>query len=258
MKLKNKLVLITGANRGMGKEFALEAHRRGAELILINRSSAAGLLDKIPGSREILMDLSLDHNYRELVVKLESEGLFVDVLINNAGLLVGGLLEEQDTEKLSKMMRVNLETPIKLTQAFLPGMTGRKSGMIVNNSSVSGIMTFPCATTYAASKSGLASFSNALREELRGTGVDVCLLYTPGVKTEMYDQISHDFSKNLDVSFLKSIPASDWAKIVFDKIEKGASEVRPQGTENIGLHLAQKMPGLFKSFFRSKFKREVP
>lgn len=251
MDLENKKVLITGANRGMGKAFRNEFLKRGANVTMINRSKA----EEASQAREVLADLSKTEDFEQLIK--DNSLSDTDIIVNNAGTLVGGLLEDQDPQKISQMIKVNLEVPIRLSRAFIPSMVKRGSGLIVNNASVSGVMTFPCASTYAATKSGLVSFSNALREELLKTGVRVCVLMTPGVKTEMYDQISDSFSPHLDLSFLTSMPAEDWANIVIDGIEKEEDEIRPRGSENIGLHLAQKMPHTFKKMFRSKFSRKA-
>ncbi len=250
MRVKDKKVIVTGANRGMGKAFVEELLKRGARVTMINRSPS----NNKDAAGEILTDLSVEPNFMEFVEKNKLDD--ADILINNAGTLVGGLLEEQDPKKISQMIKVNLEVPIRLSRVMLPHMIKRGSGLIVNNASVSGVMTFPCATTYAATKSGLVSFSNALREELLSTGVKVCVLMTPGVKTDMYDAIYDSFTPHLDLSFLTSMSAQAWAKIVVDGIESGSSEIRPKGSENFGLHLAQKTPNFFRRMMRSKFSRK--
>ena len=100
--------------------------------------------------------------------------------MNNAGLMTGGLLEEQDIDDIYAMFQVNLAAVVHLTKLVLPGMLERGRGTIVNNASISGYAWFPGATTYAAAKTGVVAFSESLRRELRGTGVNVLHLVTPG------------------------------------------------------------------------------
>ena len=103
----------------------------------------------------------------------------MDVLVNNAGLMTGGLLEEQDVDDIYAMFQVNLVALVHLTRLLLPAMLERRRGMIVNNASISGYAWFPSATTYAAAKTGVVAFSESLGRELKGTGVGVLHLVTP-------------------------------------------------------------------------------
>ena len=96
------------------------------------------------------------------------------------------------------MFQVNLVGVTQLTRAVLPGMLGRGRGKIVNNASISGYAYFPAASTYAASKAGVVAFSESLRRELKGTGVDVLQLVTPGVQTEMMDATLEAYGRHMD------------------------------------------------------------
>ena len=84
----------------------------------------------------------------------------VDVLVNNAGRMTGGLLEEQDLDDVYAMFQVNLVAVVHLTRRVLPGMIERGRGMIVNNASISGYASFPAASTYTASKTGVVAFAS--------------------------------------------------------------------------------------------------
>jgi short-subunit dehydrogenase len=117
------------------------------------------------------------------------EELEVDILFNNAGMLTGGLIEEQKLDEIYSMFQVNLSAVVHLSRAVIPGMIARGRGKIVNNSSVSAFMHFPCASTYAASKAAVVAFTNCIDAELSGTGVSTLCLVTPGIKTRMFDEI---------------------------------------------------------------------
>lgn len=251
---EGKNILITGANRGMGAEFVKQLLLKNPnKIIMVNRTSVGELKnDKL---FECEVDLSKDGAPQTVYDFVKASGLKVDVLINNAGILVGDFLAEQDLDKVSTMLKVNLEVPIRLSKLFMKDMVAAKSGLIINNSSVSGVMTLPGASTYAASKAGLSSFTNSLREELYDSGVQLTLMVTPGVKTRMYDQIEKDFSSKLDLSFLTSISSEEWIAYVLKQTEGGALEVRPKGSGNASLFVAEKFPKLFRKVFRSYMKK---
>lgn len=251
---EGKVILITGANRGMGAEFVKQLLKKSpAKIIMVNRTSVGELSDERLLECEI--DLSVSGAPEVVFEFVKETGLKIDVLINNAGILVGDFLEEQDLDKVSKMLIVNLDVPIRLSKLFMEDMVKNKGGLIINNSSVSGVMTLPGASTYAASKAGLSSFTNSLREELWDSGVQLTLMVTPGVKTRMYDQIEKDFANKIDLSFLTSISSEEWIAYVLKKTEAGAQEVRPKGTQNVSLVFAEKFPKIFRKAFRSYLKK---
>lgn len=260
MEISNRRVMISGANRGIGWALAREFAGRRAALELLTRAPLA------PEQQQELarlgaIDLSnptsdlADFTATEAWLTQRTRSAPPDILINNAGLLTGGLLEEQDMEDIRKMFHVNVVALVQLTRAFLPQMLKSGRGVIVNNASVSGIMAMPCATTYAASKSAVVAFSEALRSEVAGTGVNVLTLITPGVKTRMFDQIFERYGRNFELSWLTSIPPEEWAKSVAAAIERGETVLMPSGVSRFGVWLAQHSPSLFGRMVRSKFHR---
>jgi len=138
----------------------------------------------------------------------------------------------------------------------LPQMLKAGHGKIINHSSVSGIMNTPCASTYSASKAAVLAFSNCLRNELKGTGVSVLCLITPGVETRMYKDIPNKYGKNLDLKFLKSMPPMEYAKMIREAILQDLNELRPASSSAaVGLFLAQHTPSIFNRVVGAKFKR---
>lgn len=255
-----KTTLITGGISGIGHSIAKQAAQDNNTLILVQRRSSDKIESELKklGAKSVIQlqyDLSDPANIQKLVDELKIKKIDIDILINNAGLLTGGLLEEQDPEKIFKMINVNLSAAIILTRLLLPSMLERKSGMIVNNASVSGKMSMPCASTYAASKAGLVAFTDSIRQELEGTGVKTLLLITPGVKTDMYDDIYNQYGSHMDLSFLKSIPADDWAKQVWSAIQNDQKTLMPSGTQRIGVWLSTHTPILFEKSIKRYFKR---
>ncbi len=256
--LKHKHILLTGASRGIGLALARELASRNVTLHLVGRSITdehVAELKKL-GAQDVRIhqsDLSNTQELDQLVGHLKT--FPIEVLINNAGQLTGGLLEEQSVDEIEKMLNLNVNALIRLTRLMLPQMLKAQRGVIINNSSVSGKMFFPCASTYAASKAAVAAFTHSLAQELRGTGVSAHLMITPGVKTKMFDDISTLYGGHLDLSFMSSITASSWAKTVVSQVEQGRDVIWPHGTTYFGVKFAYYFPVLFEKMVATKFKR---
>jgi uncharacterized protein len=260
MDLKGKSVLITGANRGIGLALAREFAKHGTHLHLGCRAKTLEVEKDLlalgaQSVRNWQLDLASPVQIDEFCEKLNSQNVKIDVLVNNAGVLTGGLVEKQEVSSFYQMIQVNLLGLMHLTRRLLPGMLERKCGKIVNNASVSAVMYFPCANTYAAAKAGVLAFTRSLEQELKGTGVDTLLMVTPGVKTEMFDQISQVYGDNMELKFLNSIPASEWAAKVVQSVKEDEALCLPTGMSRVFLGLAKHFPSVFERFASSAFHR---
>jgi uncharacterized protein len=127
------------------------------------------------------------------------------------------------------MFQVNLVGVVHLTRAVLPGMLERGRGKIVNNASISGYAHFPATSTYAAAKAGVVAFSESLRRELKGTGVSVLHLVTPGVDTGMGDATLEVWGRHMDTSAWDMQPPGEWAAKVVKAIREDDAIVGPGG-----------------------------
>jgi len=195
MKIDCCNALITGASSGLGREFARQLAGRARSLVLVARreqrlSELRGELTQhhpnlVVHIRETdLADLA---QLKELVAWLEREKINVDLLINNAGLGDSGPFATSNPKRNEQMMLVNMVALTSLTRHLLPQMIARKRGGILNVSSSAGFLPIPGFAVYAASKAYVTSFSEALRTELRGTGVSVCALCPGPVHTEFQE-----------------------------------------------------------------------
>jgi short-subunit dehydrogenase len=235
MELAGAMALVTGANRGIGRALVEALAARPLRTILAGvRTPADFDPPALPSAgagavRAVHMDLSSRASIERSCTELGEELGQVDVLINNAGLMTGGLLEEQDIEEVYAMFQVNLLAVAHLTQRVLPGMLARGSGIVVNNSSISGYAHLPAASTYAAAKAGVVAFSEALRRELRGTGVGVLHLVTPGVATDMLEATETAYGRYMDTSGWGSVPPAEWAQRVLGAIESDRRVLGPGG-----------------------------
>ncbi len=257
MEIKEKSVFITGANRGIGKAVANRFSQDHCHLHLCVRKKDLQLEDemKTAGALSVTSweaDLANTESLATLIKKISSEK--IDVLFNNAGLLTGGLLEAQPAEDIQKMFQVNVISLVLLTRAVLPGMISRGSGKIINNASVSAFMHFPCASTYAASKSAVAAFSDCIEAEVKGTGVSTLCLVTPGIKTQMFDDIEKKYSQNIDIP-QESISTKQYAEMIHDAVLHDETYLLPGGATGLGLAIARYLPPLFRWEIRRRFKR---
>lgn len=257
METKNAKVLITGANRGIGKSVAKRLAEDQAHLYLAIRKNDPQLIEdmKKAGAASVQI-IESDLSTRAGVEKLirETENLNIDILFNNAGLLTGGLLEEQPIEDILSMLQVNVSALIQLTHGLLPNMLKRKRGKIINHSSVSGIMHLPCASTYAASKAAVLAFSNCLKQELKDSGVSTLVLITPGVKTRMFDQIEPLYGKNIETP-KDTITPERYAEMIREAIVEDLTELSPSGATGFALGLARHIPQVFDFAVSMRFKR---
>ena len=195
MKIDGWNALITGASAGLGREFGRQLAGRAGTLILVARREERldELRDELIQQHPNLSihthktDLANPSETEELMTWLESEKIDVDLLINNAGFGDLGPFATSDPIRNEQIMVVNMVAPTSLTRGLLPQMIARKRGAILNVSSSAGFLPIPGFAVYAATKAYVTSFSEALRAELRGTGVSVCALCPGPVHTEFQE-----------------------------------------------------------------------
>ena len=176
--------------------------------------------------------------------------------MNNAGLMTGGLLEEQDTDEIYAMFQVNLVGLVHLTKLVLPGMLARDRGTIVNNASISGYAWFPAATTYAAAKTGVVAFSESLRRELEETGVNVLHLVTPGVDTDMLDATREVYGRHMDAAAWSDMQPEEWAARVVRAIERDDHVLGPGGRLALAKLASRGPAALLDTLSRRMFSRD--
>lgn len=175
-------VLITGASGGIGLDLAREFARHGYNLILTARNVdrlqeiAAELRDTGVRVEVIARDLANAQAAAALLREIRERGLVVNILVNNAGFGLHGKFAELGVAEQVGMIQLNVTTLVALTRLLLPGMLERKHGRILNVASTAAFQPGPFMAVYYASKSFVLSFSEALAEELRGSGVTVTAL----------------------------------------------------------------------------------
>ena len=244
MDLTGQTILVTGSDQGIGRAIVEELATRDAHVLSGMRDTDS--FEPVPGAtarevRPVRIELSSRESIDASLAALGGDR--VDVLVNNAGHFTGGLFERRDLTEYYELLQVNIAALVHLTYRLLPPMLSHGQGKIVNNPSIAGYAFFPGAAVYSASKSAVVGFSEALRRELEETPVSVLHLVTPGVETDMLEQVRDDYEPYVvDTSRLDGVEPRDWAEKIVKAIEDDDDVLNPGGAERLA-KLASRGPG---------------
>lgn len=240
-----KTALITGASGGLGFELTRLAAADGYRLVLVARAKSK-LEDVAAQMRArhavtvdvIAADLSVSGAAQAVHAEVQRKQLAVDVLINNAGFAIFGLFFENDLAAVDGMLQTNIAALTLLTRLFLPEMIARKSGKILNVASTAAFAPGPLMAAYYASKAYVLSFSEAIAEELRGSGVTLTTLAPGPTRTGFWARAAIEDSR-LATGILV-MDAADVAKAGYRAMLEGKMVCVP-GFLNRMLGLAARM-----------------
>ena len=239
MTLKNRTAIVTGAASGIGRAIAVSLARRGCNLALADIDEA-GLVETERMTANGGSKASrhrLDVSSSQAVAAFPKEILAahggVDLLVNNAGVALGGAFEEVAEEDFEWLFGVNFWGVVRMTRAFLPVLRASDDARIVNISSVFGLIAPEGQTAYAASKFAVRGFSNALMNELEGSNVGVTVVHPGGVATGIARNARWPKSTNEDAIAAKLViakralilPPETAGEIIVDGIERRAKRV---------------------------------
>lgn len=199
---KDGYALVTGASSGIGYELAKLFAKDGKNLIIVarNHKKLEELKTEIESKYATTVivlpkDLSRPDAPREIFSELQNWNIDVEVLVNNAGFGVYGMFSETDIHEELAMIQVNVTSLIHLTKLFLKKMVDNGSGSILNVASLCSFLSAPLESVYCASKSMVLHFSEALANELQGTGVSVTCLCPGLAKTEFHKRAHMENSR---------------------------------------------------------------
>jgi short-subunit dehydrogenase len=197
--MSRPIAMVTGASAGIGRAFAQQLAARGHDLVVVARDTGrlealAKELDALHGtSVEVLTaDLSAGEGISRAEVRVIDEARPVDLLVNNAGFGTVGRFHELPVSREVTEIGLNVVAVARLTHAALPGMVARGHGGVINVASIAAYQPTPLNATYGATKAFVSSLSQAVHEELKGTGVN-CMVLCPGfTRTEFQERAGID------------------------------------------------------------------
>ncbi len=246
MAFRGDVVLVTGGASGMGRLAAQRMARAGAKVAAwdLNEAGRAATAEGQAGIHTRALDVTDSEAVREAVKQVESDLGTVDRVYNAAAIMPTGLLMEQDTETITRIMRVDYDGVVHVAKAVLPGMLERGRGDLINFASIAGWGPTLHFGAYNAAKFAVVAFSEVLHHEKRGRGVRIIAVCPPPVATPLLDQAT---SKPKVLELGKPIPPGR----VLDAIERDLAKGRPFCFPTAQTKLAQVMrrlvPGLMWS-----------
>jgi len=225
MKLENKLIIVTGAGSGIGKELVLHLLKKGNDVVGVDlRAESLDALKSEAASGK-LETHQLDISDKSAVEKLAKELSDVDILVNNAGIIQPfKKVNDLDYSDIEKVMDVNFFGTLYMTKAFLPELLKRPEAYVVNVSSMGGFLPVPGQSVYGASKAAVKLFTEGLYAELLDTNVHVSVVF-PGATSTNITKNSGVEAPSTGGKTYKTLPASEAARLIIEGMENNKPQI---------------------------------
>ncbi len=215
VNVKDAVVFVTGANRGIGRAIAEEAVARGSKRVYAAARDVKGVQDLVDQHPETVVAVELDVTSSENIEKAAAEAQDVQILINNAGVAgYSGVIYNHDQDAARREMDTNYFGPMNVSRAFAPAIVGNGNGAVATVISVGGLSSFPMAATYSASKAAAHSLSQGMRGELAPQGVAVFGIYAGPIDTDMAAGIQMEKESPRNVAIR-----------IFDQMQEGVEDI---------------------------------
>lgn len=253
MNLKNRTILITGGTAGIGLSFALKFIELGNTVIVTGRRQAVldAVKAKHPMLHTIQSDVAEPAQIVSLVARIKKEFPNLDVLMNNAGISRYKNLSKCDSDLPGLMteMNINVGGVIRMTSAFIEILKANK-GTLINVSSALAFVPVPGIPIYCATKAAIHSYTQSLRFQLEGTGVEVIELMPPAVTTEMTEELTK-------LKDMKMIGTGELIKQSFKALQKGELEIKPGQSSQLAF-MRRVAPGFINRQLWNASKSLIP
>jgi short-subunit dehydrogenase len=247
VQLNGKVVLVTGASRGIGAAVARECAARGAVVAGSGRDAQAleAVLTPIGGTAMVGDVRDEGHADRMVTDVVDRHGR-LDVVVVNAGVGHAGALSEMGAARIDELIDVDVRAPLQLARAAVPHLTAQTESALVFVTSIAGALLVPQEAVYSASKACVEAFAEVLREELRGSGTTVSTVLPGAVATEFFDRRGLPY----DRKFPRPIPAQKVAQGVVRAIEDSVDRVVVPGWLRLPMVLRQLAPRGYRALSR--------
>lgn len=239
-EIQNRIAVVTGAASGIGRALALGLAQEGARLVLADINQAgltetAALIQKAGHAKAVTyaLDVSSRDDVQAFADDVEARFGGADIVLNNAGVTHFSKVEDLSYEDFEWIMNIDFWGVIHGTKSFLPQMRRKGSGHVVNISSIFGIVGAPAQSAYNAAKFAVRGFTEALRLEMRGSGIEISCVHPGGVKTGIMrtarylQHVPNDAREKMwsDFDLLPLLPADKAAQIIIKGIKKNKKRI---------------------------------
>jgi short-subunit dehydrogenase len=255
VSFKNKRILFVGAAGGIGSYMTSALLNAGARVCAVGlfekelSELEEGVKDYAANICTVSADITKSEERDRCIQAINDCFGGIDILINLAGINAFARFEEQTEESIEKIMMVNAVAPMLITHGVLPCMLRQGSGQIVNVGSTFGSIGFPCFSSYSTSKFALRGFSQALRRELAGTGIDVTYVSPRGVDTPLNPPAVYEMAKEVKMNF-------DRPKVVAKQILKAIEQQKKEKYIGFPESLFARVNGVFPGLVDNALKKQ--
>lgn len=258
MSFKDKVVVITGASSGIGKEAAIEFASKGAKLAIISRRK-----EKLEELKQTLAkfgtdvlvcpcDVSDKAQVKQMTSQVLEKFGKIDILVNNAGFAIYGTVSDLSIEEIESQMQTNYLGMVYCTKNFLPTFQKQNSGHIVNVASVAASFGLPGIASYCASKFAMLGFSEGLKHELKGTKIGVTVVSPIMVRTNFFD---HESFSTMPKYSPTSLNPKTVAKAIISASESSRLEIIVPNIVRVGVWLKHTVPFVINPIMGAAFRK---
>ncbi|MGY5151370.1 MAG: SDR family NAD(P)-dependent oxidoreductase [Candidatus Nitrosopumilus sp. bin_6a] len=258
MDFKNKVVLITGASSGIGRESAIEFAKLGATIVLVSRRKGKleQVADELKKFNVTTLVCQCDVSKKEEVKKMSKLVLekfgSIDILVNNAGFAIYGSVSDLSIDEIESQMETNYFGMIYCIKNFLPSMLDKKSGHIINVASVAASFGLPGIASYCASKFAMLGFSEGLKHELKNSGVGITVVSPIMVKTNFFE---HPSFENMPTFSPTSLSAKTVAKAILKAANSPRLEIIVPSVVRSAVWMKNTFPYFINPIIGKSFKK---